>query len=134
AGNPAAAEEMIRALRPDFLSGTEDQQSESLAHIVDHRELVFRGEELRMRSQKMEHVIADDLHLLVDHGNKDVKAYRPGRCPYLCDKLFWFRCVPDDTLLPPAAEIARVGSELRIHYKGAAADQGSWFSVDPNHA
>ena len=111
---------LVEKFCPESLGGTEEQNLKTLKAIGDWRTYRQQGGERRCLSEVFEHVVSDDLHLLVDHPNRGVRAYRRGDCKYFYETMDWFRFLPNDALLADST-ISLVEPDLyRLEFYGPA--------------
>ncbi|WP_437227981.1 hypothetical protein SH661x_000654 [Planctomicrobium sp. SH661] len=128
---------LVEKFCPEKLTGTVEQQTATLDAVGDWRTLRIQGEDRRCLSQVFEHVVKDDLHLLVDHPNRNVTAHRRGSCRYWSETLGWFRTIPPAALLSDAT-IRKENRDLyRLAYFGPSSTDNpdrheSWMTLDPN--
>lgn len=127
---PDLALTVVKQFCPERLEGTPQEVQARLKAVVDRRRFLLQGNQRRCVSHVAEHVLTDDLHLMVEESNRNIKAFRRGKCPYWFETLPWFRTIPNDTLLGPASQMYDGPGALHLYYTDAPVASGSWVALD----
>ena len=129
-------QKLLERFCPEKLEGTSEQNAANIKAVGDWKTFRLRGTEQRCLSQVFEHVISNDIHLLVDHPNRGVRAYRRGACNYWSETMDWFRTFPNEALVA-ASTIQADGQNqwYRLEYPGPgpSEDAGthlSWLTLN----
>jgi len=125
---------LVQQFCPELLQGPDTDEEAVLRAVGDWRTYRQQGTERRCLSKTFEHVVADDLHLLVDHPNRGVRAYRRGDCNFFYETMDWFRTMPNEALLKEATVFQNPEELYRLEYYGPAREKApqthaSWMTL-----
>lgn len=129
-------QKLVERFCPEKLEGTSEQNAATIKAVGDWKTFRLQGTDQRCLSQVFEHVISNDMHLLVDHPNRGVRAYRRGACNYWSETMDWFRTFPNEALVAASTIQADDQNQLyRLEYAGPGAAEDphahlSWLTLN----
>lgn len=128
----AIVEALVWKLRPDWLLQRDDEMLDLwMSNLAKRKTLLLRGQDHRFISPTHEHVVARDLHLVADHANEHVRAYRHGACPIWHDNLEWWRLIPDRDVPTFSKGFLSPQGTLDLYYHAEPGPQASCISLNP---
>lgn len=133
--NESLTRQLVERFCPEKLAGTDEEDVRVLQAVGDWRTFRQQGNDRRCLSRVFEHVLSDDLHLLADHPNHGVRAYRRGDCRYWFETMDWFRTIPNEPLFASSRVSSSDNGQYRLEYDGpvpvdAAGQYASWVTLD----